>query len=58
MLSGRVGESLGQENTLSCIVPCPNKHKETVHISPSNPNYFKEKRAHLRRTTCWRENVS
>jgi hypothetical protein len=35
--------------------PCPEEHMETVHITPSNPNYFREKRRHLRRTTCWRE---
>lgn len=33
--------------------PCPGKHRETVHLTPSDPNYGRNLRAHLRLTTCW-----
>lgn len=33
--------------------PCPDKHRVTVHLTPSDPNYERNLRAHLRRTTCW-----
>lgn len=35
--------------------PCPEKHKKTVRLTPSNPNYWKELRRHLKRMTCWKE---
>lgn len=44
----------GQYLKLYC--PCPDKHKKTgVHKTPSNPNYWKELRRFLKRTTCWKE---
>ena len=35
--------------------PCPEKHKKTVHLSPSNPNYTRELLGFLRRYTCWED---
>lgn len=32
--------------------PCGN-HKATVHLTPSDPYYFRNKRKHLERYTCW-----
>jgi hypothetical protein len=40
--------------------PCPGRHRETVHLTPSGSNYernlrahLRNLRAHLRLTTCW-----
>lgn len=35
--------------------PCPDKHKKTVHLSPSDRNYRKNLLAQLERATCWDE---
>ena len=35
--------------------PCPEKHKKTVKLSPSNPNYGRELLQWLERYTCWKE---
>lgn len=35
--------------------PCPKRHLTTVHLTPSNPNYWNEKRRRLSRITCWKE---
>lgn len=35
--------------------PCPGKHKKTVTLTPSDPNYEKNLRGWLRRSTCWKE---
>jgi hypothetical protein len=32
---------------------CPERHKKTVKLTPSNPNYERECRNQLRRMTCW-----
>jgi hypothetical protein len=33
--------------------PCPDRHRQTVHLTPSTRDYERNLRAHLRRTTCW-----
>ena len=33
--------------------PCDDKHLQTVHLSPSDPNYERNLRGQLRRGTCW-----
>ncbi len=35
--------------------PCSERHKKTVHLSPSNPRYRRNLLQFLRRETCWRE---
>lgn len=35
--------------------PCSEKHKRTVKLSPSNPNYKRELLGWLGRYTCWKE---
>ncbi|SEN89313.1 hypothetical protein SAMN05660976_08549 [Nonomuraea pusilla] len=35
--------------------PCEDRHKSTIKISPSNPNYVRELRKKLNRETCWKE---
>jgi hypothetical protein len=37
--------------TMKC--PCQDKHLKTVHLSPSGPNYEKNLRGWLSRSTCW-----
>jgi len=32
--------------------PC-GKHQTWVHLTPSNPNYVRERRGYLRNTGCW-----
>jgi len=34
--------------------PCPEEHKRSVHLTPSNPNYVRNLRAWFRRQPCWR----
>jgi hypothetical protein len=34
---------------------CPDKHKKTVRLTPSDPNYERNLRGWLRRSTCWEE---
>jgi hypothetical protein len=35
---------------------CPCKrHKKTVHLTPSGPNYMRDLLAQLGRATCWNE---
>lgn len=34
--------------------PC-GRHAETVHHSPSDPNYWLNKRMKFQRTECWRK---
>jgi hypothetical protein len=31
------------------------KHKASIHLTPSNPNYARERRRHLAGSTCWQE---
>jgi hypothetical protein len=33
--------------------PCPDKHLQTVHLTPSDPNYERNVRGLLGRETCW-----
>lgn len=33
--------------------PCPGKHKKTVKVTPSDPNYKRNLMGELRRATCW-----
>jgi hypothetical protein len=33
--------------------PCPEKHKETIHLTPSNPYYGNDKLVYLRNHTCF-----
>lgn len=33
--------------------PCDGKHKKSVHLSPSDPNYKKNLLGQLMRATCW-----
>jgi hypothetical protein len=33
--------------------PCEAKHRKTVHLTPSDPNYERNLRAWLRRQPCW-----
>lgn len=33
--------------------PCADRHKKTVHLSPSSPNYRRNLLAQLGRATCW-----
>jgi hypothetical protein len=35
------------------LCPCPEKHRETVHLTPSSRYYFRNKRRYLERYTCW-----
>jgi hypothetical protein len=35
--------------------PCPEKHKKTVHLTPSGSRYERNLRAWLRRLPCWEE---
>jgi hypothetical protein len=35
------------------LCPCPEKHMATVHLTPSNPYYFRNRRKYLERYTCW-----
>jgi hypothetical protein len=36
------------------LILCPcGEHMETVHLTPSSPNYFRNKRRYLERYTCW-----
>ncbi len=35
--------------------PCPGKHRKTVHLTPSDPNYERNLRAWLKRQPCWDE---
>lgn len=35
--------------------PCPERHKATVHITPSTRYYPRHRRQHLERYTCWKE---
>jgi hypothetical protein len=35
--------------------PCKDKHRKTVHLSPSDKNYERNLRAELGRRTCWTE---
>jgi hypothetical protein len=35
--------------------PCPQKHKKTVKLTPSDPHYEQNLRGWLRRSTCWKE---
>ncbi len=38
------------------LCPCPEKHaKWSVHLTPSNPNYWLNTRKWLERSTCWKE---
>jgi hypothetical protein len=41
--------------TLWC--PCAAKHKKTVHLSPSDPNYETRLRSYLKSRTCWDQEV-
>jgi hypothetical protein len=34
--------------------PCPDKHKKTMHLSPSDPRYVQHLLGELRRATCWK----
>lgn len=34
---------------------CPAKHKKTVRLTPSDPNYERNLRGWLRRSTCWKD---
>lgn len=34
--------------------PCPTKHKTMVHLTPSDPNYKKNKQAWLHRQECYK----
>jgi hypothetical protein len=34
---------------------CPAKHFTTLHLSPSDPRYERNKRHWLARMTCWKE---
>jgi hypothetical protein len=33
--------------------PCSERHKAMLHITPSNPDYFRNRRTFLRNHTCW-----
>jgi len=33
--------------------PCDKKHKKTVHLTPSDPNYRRNLIGQLKRSTCW-----
>ncbi|MBA8829702.1 hypothetical protein FB555_001818 [Alpinimonas psychrophila] len=35
------------------LCPCPLRHRTTIHLSPSNPRYAKEKLRYLVSTTCF-----
>ena len=35
--------------------PCAMKHKRTVHLTPSNPNYALDTRKWLERQPCYKE---
>jgi len=35
--------------------PCPEKHKKSMSLTPSNPNYVKNLLGQLIRATCWKE---
>lgn len=34
--------------------PCAAKHRRSVHLTPSDPNYERNLRAWLNRLPCWR----
>jgi len=34
--------------------PCPDKHKKTMHLTPSDPRYVLHLLGELRRATCWK----
>lgn len=36
---------------------CPAKHKTTLHLTPSNPDYELNKRKWLRRQSCYTEAI-
>lgn len=35
--------------------PCRQKHKKTMALTPSDPNYVKNLLGQLNRATCWKE---
>jgi hypothetical protein len=37
------------------LCPCPEKHRTTVHITPSSRDYLNNKRQHLESSTCFNE---
>lgn len=37
--------------------PCIDKHLETVHLTPSDPNYERNLRGLLGRETCWKARI-
>ena len=37
------------------LCPCPDKHMETIHLSPSDPNYPMNKRNKMRKCSTWQE---
>lgn len=38
-----------------CRCPCPDQHMEHIHLTPSDPNYEKNKRKKMSKCTAWRE---
>lgn len=43
----------GRYYTMYC--PCDEKHKKTVKLTPSDPNYRQNLLGQLRRATCWKD---
>ncbi len=37
--------------------PCASKHKTTMHLTPSDPNYERNKKQWLRRQSCYTEAI-
>ncbi|HEY9412275.1 MAG TPA: hypothetical protein VIP77_22035 [Jiangellaceae bacterium] len=35
--------------------PCDDKHKKSVKITPSDPNYRRNLIGQLKRSTCWKD---
>lgn len=42
---------------LTALCPCPEKHRKTIHLTPSNPRYLINLRGQLRRATCWKGDI-
>jgi hypothetical protein len=39
------------------LCPCAQKHKTTVHLTPSDPNYVLNKQKWLRRQSCYQGDI-
>lgn len=45
----------GGNSYFKMYCPCPEKHKKSVHCTPSDPNYKRNLLGELKRKTCWKD---